>query len=76
MLSEFQCTQMERALTENVSPRKVALYLCLHMGLGVNEVTALRWKDIDFALGQLHLTKLVVETRTKEGGQLVPMEDP
>ena len=76
MLSELQCTQMERALTENVSPRKVALYLCFHMGLGVNEVTALHWKDVDFSLGQLHLTQLVVETRTQEGGQLVPMEHP
>ena len=76
MLSELQCAQIERALTENISPRKVALYLCLHMGLGVNEVTAVRWKDLDLSMGQLRLTQLVVETRTKEGGQLVPMEDP
>lgn len=48
MLTETQCKLIETGLTEDVDPRKVAAYLCLHMGLMLMEVTALQWKDIDF----------------------------
>ncbi len=48
MLTEFQCMQIEKALTDNIEPRKLAAYLCLHMGLTVAEATALRLCDIDF----------------------------
>ena len=33
MLSEAQCMLVELGLTEQVDTRKVAAYLCLHMGL-------------------------------------------
>jgi acetyltransferase-like isoleucine patch superfamily enzyme len=48
MLTESQCMQIEQALTEDIEPRKLAAYLCLHMGLTVAEATALRVCDIDF----------------------------
>jgi UDP-N-acetylbacillosamine N-acetyltransferase len=39
--------KIEKALTEDIEPRKLAAYLCLHMGLTVAEATALRVCDID-----------------------------
>lgn len=42
MLTDEQCSIINRHLTENVEPRKVAAYLCLNMGLLLGEVTALR----------------------------------
>ena len=47
MLTDKQCSIINRHLTENVEPRKVAAYLCLNMGLLLGEVTALRRQDID-----------------------------
>lgn len=45
MLTDKQCSIINRHLTENVEPRKVAAYLCLNMGLLLGEVTALRRQD-------------------------------
>ena len=42
MLTEQQCNLIERSLNEDVEPRKVAAYLCLHMGLMLSEVSTLR----------------------------------
>lgn len=49
MLTEQQCNLIEKALRENVEPRKIAAYLCFHMGLMLSEAAALRWEDIDLA---------------------------
>jgi acetyltransferase-like isoleucine patch superfamily enzyme len=51
MLSEQQCKLIEKGLTEDVEPRKVAAYLCLHMGLMLAEAAALRRQDIDLDAG-------------------------
>ncbi|MDO4540018.1 MAG: tyrosine-type recombinase/integrase [Syntrophomonadaceae bacterium] len=53
MLNENQCGIIEAALTEEVEPRKVAAYLCLHMGLTLAEASAIRLEDIDFEAGAL-----------------------
>jgi len=59
MLSEQQCRLIETELTENVEPRKVAAYLCLHMGLMLMEVTALRLNDIDIDSGTVKIRNYV-----------------
>ena len=51
MLTDKQCSIINRHLTENVEPRKVAAYLCLNMGLLLGEVTALRRQDVDIDAG-------------------------
>ncbi|MEA4964581.1 MAG: hypothetical protein VB055_02005 [Oscillospiraceae bacterium] len=71
MLSEQQCKLIETGLTENVEPRKVAAYLCLHMGLMLMEVTALQWKDIDLDHGVVTLCNVV-----NTAGILVPLDMP
>lgn len=48
MLSESQCLTIENALTDEIEPRKLTAYLCLHMGLTLGEASAVRFEDIDF----------------------------
>ena len=59
MLTEQQCNLVERGLTEDVEPRKVAAYLCLRMGLMLSEVSALRWRDIDLDAGTLSIVHII-----------------
>lgn len=47
MFTERECKLIEKGLTEAAEPRKVAAYLCLHMGLMLSETAALRKQDID-----------------------------
>lgn len=80
MLSESQCVKLEAVLTEDVEPRKVAAYLCLHMGLTVAEASAIRLSDIDLLGGTLTLRNAL--TRAKKGGgskssfDLAPLDRP
>lgn len=53
MLTEKQCEAVENALTNDVEPRKLAAYLCLHMGLTLAEASAVRLEDIDLENGML-----------------------
>lgn len=59
MLSEKQCSLIEKALTEDAETRKVAAYLCLHMGLTIAEITALRFEDIDLDAGNIVLHNII-----------------
>lgn len=71
MLTEQQCKFIETALTENVEPRKVAAYLCLHMGLTVAELTALRWQDID-----LDARVLTLRSAVSAAGERMALDAP
>ena len=71
MLSEKQCRLIEDGLTQSVEPRKVAAYLCLHMGLMLSEVTALQWKDIDLDTSTLTLRCSISATL-----EPVPLDPP
>lgn len=79
MLTDKQCSIINRHLTENVEPRKVAAYLCLNMGLLLGEVTALRRQDIDIDAGVLHIRNVAGRG---EGGtasdpvELIPSDAP
>ena len=76
MLTEKQCITIEQALTEKVEPRKVGAYLCLHMGLSVNELIALRISDIDFDSLLLHVDNVITSSGKGSGRiyELVPNE--
>ena len=79
MLTDKQCSIINRHLTENVEPRKVAAYLCLNVGLLLGEVTALRRQDIDIDAGVLHIRNVAGRG---EGGtasdpvELIPSDAP
>lgn len=74
MLTENQCQQIEHGLTESVEPRKVGAYLCLHMGLMLSEVCALRWGDIDLAAGTVDIRNMAVKAGSGLG--LLPADMP
>ena len=64
MLTEQQCNLIERSLNEDVEPRKVAAYLCLHMGLMLSEVSALRWRDIDLKAGTVSIAHIIGDRKS------------
>lgn len=78
MLTEKQCSLIETALTEEVEPRKVAAYLCLHMGLMIAEVTALRFEDIDLVAGEIALRNIIgrPEGAESKNTDLISLETP
>ena len=62
MLTESQCQLIEQELTGSVEPRKVGAYLCLHMGLMLSEVCALRWGEIDLTEGAVEIRQMAVKS--------------
>lgn len=72
MLTDAQCQVIDQHLMEDVEPRKVAAFLCLHMGLLLGEVTALRRQDIDLAAGMIYIR--YVAGRGKGGTASDPVE--
>lgn len=77
MLNESQCAIIEKALTEDVEPRKLAAYLCLHMGLAVGEATALLISDLDTVSGTLTIRNTLSRMEHEEPGKfnIVPMDN-
>ena len=80
MLSERECEKIERALTEDIEPRKLAAYLCLHMGLTVAEASALRLADIDLHSQMVNVNNTLTRVAQGEGGksrfELAPLSLP
>ena len=70
MLSEQQCKLIEKGLSEDVEHRKVAAYLCLHMGLTLAEICALRRSDIDLSSSNLTINHVLA--RSEEGSGKPP----
>jgi acetyltransferase-like isoleucine patch superfamily enzyme len=79
MLSEQQCKLIETALTEDVEPRKVAAYFCLHMGLTLAEVAALRWQDIDLNACFVSIRNVIGRpdgSGSKAPAEFIPYDSP
>lgn len=79
MLTEQQCYLIERSLNEDVEPRKVAAYLCLHMGLMLSEVSALRWRDIDLDAGTVSIAHIIGRPKGSDAvrvAEFLPTDDP
>lgn len=72
MLTEAQCAIIEDALTSAVEPRKVAAYLCLHMGLMLSEVAALRMENIDLRGGIVTINTKADSGDTQSKGTATP----
>ena len=77
-LDDSECKKLETALTENVEPRKLAAYLCFHMGLTVAEASALRISDLDLKNGVLsvHNSLTRATQNSKRRFELAPMDSP
>jgi len=72
MLSEQQCRLIEQGLVTEVEPRRVAAYLCLHMGLMLAEAAGLRWQDIDLNEESIYLRNII--GKPEGGGKSAPVE--
>ena len=46
-------------LTENFSFRNLGIILCLHTGMRIGEVCALKWDDIDIAQGVINISRTI-----------------
>lgn len=76
LLTESQCMKIEKALNEDVEPRKLAAYLCLHMGLTVAEATALRLRDLDLETGILQIKNTLSRSVQLKSKQYDVVETP
>lgn len=54
-LSLEEQMSIEELLKSQSTPHKIAVQLALHSGLRISEITALRWKDIDFEKGFIYV---------------------
>ncbi len=76
MLTEEQCLKIENGLTAELSPRKAAAYLCLHMGLMLSEAAALRLGDIDLKSGTVNVRHAAVRCENGDGLTLAEADMP
>jgi len=52
--------EIKSLLSELRGPYYVMAFLAAVTGLRVSELLALKWSDVDFAAGEIHLTRAVV----------------
>ena len=54
-----QQRRLMRHLTENFTFLNLGVLICLHTGLRIGEICALRWEDIDTTTGTLHVCRTI-----------------
>ena len=54
-------------LRENLSLRNLGVLICLHTGLRIGEICALKWGDLDLDAGVIHITKTLERIYVVEG---------
>lgn len=57
IFSNWECSKISTAVLHNPTIDHLAYILCLETGIRLGEVCALRWSDIDFANGLLHIRR-------------------
>lgn len=56
-------------LTENFTFRNLGIILCLHTGMRIGEVCALKWEDIDIAQGIINVKRTIERIYIIENGE-------
>lgn len=59
ILSVTEQTKLERYVLSNIDDKKIGILLSLYMGLRIGEVCGLKWEDVDFLNGTLHVRHTV-----------------
>lgn len=72
-LSPAQAYALERALRSGQNRKKLGIYMCLHMGLTVSELCALKAEDIDLAGGIAHIHGSKTDTGERCHGRALPI---
>ena len=57
VLSEWESQRISAAVAQNPNLENLSYLLCLDTGIRLGEVCALRWSDIDFHSGLLHIRR-------------------
>lgn len=58
---------IEKEICESGDARLLGVRICLYTGLRLGELLALRWSDIDFRSGLLHVNKTVYQVKNEKG---------
>lgn len=72
--SAGEARQLEQYLSHNLTPGKLGILICLHTGLRLTEIAALRWEDIHWKENILHVRNAAENPEGKGAYQLVPLE--
>jgi integrase len=71
--------EIGKLLAELVNPWRSAVYLAVTTGLRVSELLALKWADMDFATGEIRLSRGIVrqhvgKMKTETSRKPVPLD--
>jgi integrase len=71
--------EIGKLLAELVNPWRTAVYLAVTTGLRVSELLALKWADVDFATGEIRLSRGIVrqhvgQMKTEASRKPVPLD--
>lgn len=75
----LEVEEIGKLLGELGDPWRTAVYLAVTTGLRVSELLALKWADMDFAAGEIHLTRGIVRQhigvmKTEASRKPVPLD--
>jgi integrase len=71
--------ELKKLLVELQDPARVLVFLTAATGLRISEAMGMKWSDVDFNAGELHLTRAIVhqhvgEMKTEASQKPVPMD--
>jgi integrase len=71
--------EIGKLLEELADPWRTAVYVAVTTGLRVSELLALKWADMDFAAGEIHLSRAIVrqyigQMKTEASRKPVPLD--
>lgn len=65
--SRAEQKRIEQAVLESGKPKLFGIVLCLYTGLRIGELLALEWTDVDFAKGEITVSKSCYDGKNGEG---------
>ena len=63
-------------LQSNINPRNFGILLCIHTGMRIGELCALKWSDIDLMNRTVKIDKTMIRTYTKLDGSVLRVTPP
>ena len=63
-------------LQSQISNKNFGIMLCIHTGIRIGELCALKWSDINFSTQLLYINKTMIRTYTSEDGSKLNITSP
>lgn len=63
-------------LQSNINHKNFGILLCIHTGIRIGELCALKWSDINLSSKLLNINKTMIRTYTKEDGSKLNITPP